>query len=278
MASCLVWSHWTELEEMAQRWSRDAQYSHGYLVPVFALVLLWLRRGTLAQGPLSPAWWAAPLLGIGIALHLAGAFFYYNWVAAISLLPCLGGGILLIGGWRAWRWSWPAIGFLVFMIPLPYFLEVALGGPLQRIAVLSSTFLLQTFGLPALAEGNVILLSEVELGIVEACSGLRMLVVFFALAGAVVLVIRRAWWEKLLVVASAVPIALAVNIIRITATGVLYEKVSSDAANAVFHDFAGWLMMPLALGMLWLELGFLKRLFLEPEPAGPIGLDLVATH
>jgi exosortase len=218
-----------------------------------------------------------PVLAIGIGLHLAGAYFYYNWVEAVSLLCCLAGAVILLGGWPAWKWSWPAIGFLVFMIPLPYFLEIALAGPLQRIAVISSTFLLQTFGLPALAEGNVILLSEVELGIVEACSGLRMLVVFFALTSAVALVIRRVWWEKVLVVLSALPIALLVNIIRITATGVLYEKVSSEAANAVFHDFAGWLMMPLALAMLWLELVFLKRLFPEMEPSEPIGLDLAAS-
>ena len=273
LLSCLVWSHWTELEEMAQRWSQDAQYSHGYLVPLFALVLLWLRRAYLSHGPLVPVWWGAPLLGIGIALHLAGAYYYYNWVDAVSLLPCLAGALLLTGGRPAWNWSWPAIGFLIFMIPLPYFLEISLAGPLQRIAVVSSTFLLQTFGLPALAEGNVILLSEVELGIVEACSGLRMLVVFFALTSAVALVIRRAWWERILVVASAVPIALAVNVIRITVTGMLYEKVSSAAANAVFHDFAGWLMMPLALAMLWLELGFLKCIFLKPQMTGPIGFD-----
>jgi exosortase len=276
--SCLVWSHWTELEEMGQHWSQNAQYSHGYFVPVFALALLWLRRGILSQEPLRPVWWGAPLLGIGIAQHLAGAYFYYNWVDAVSLLPCLAGTVLLTGGWPAWRWSWPAIGFLVFMIPLPYFLEVALAGPLQHFAVISSTFLLQSFGLPALAEGNVILLSEVELGIVEACSGLRMLVVFFALSSGVALVIRRVWWEKILVVVSAVPIALMVNIIRITATGVLYEKVSNQAANAVFHDFAGWLMMPLALAMLWLELGFLKRLFLKPQWTGPIGFDLTPSR
>ena len=91
------------------------------------------------------------------------------------------------------------------MIPLPYRFEVALAGPLQRIAVISSTYLLQTFGLPAVAEGNIILLSEARIGIVEACSGLRMLVVFFALSSAVALVIRRPFWERAVVVASAMP-------------------------------------------------------------------------
>jgi exosortase len=272
--ACLIWAHWTDLVEMAQHWSQDAQYSHGYLVPVFALGLLWQRRRILLEGQPAPAWWGPLVLAAGIALHLAGAYFYFTWFEALSFLPSLAGLVLVLGGRPAWRWAWPAVAFLIFMIPLPYRLEVSLAGPLQRIAVISSTFLLQTFGLPAVAEGNVILLSEAQIGIVEACSGLRMLVVFFALSSAVALMIRRPLWEKALVVISAVPIALVVNVMRITVTGYLHEEVSSEVANAVFHDFAGWLMMPVALGMLWLELTYLKHLLLEPLPSGPIGLGL----
>jgi exosortase len=272
----LIWAHWTDLVEMGQHWAHDAQYSHGYLVPVFCLGLLWRRREQLQQHSTGPAW-GLPLLALGIGLHLGGAYFYYTWLEALSLLPSLAGVVIILGGWArlaAWRWAWPAIGFLIFMIPLPYRFEIALAGPLQRIAVISSTYLLQTFGLPAIAEGNIILLSEARIGIVEACSGLRMLVVFFALSSAVALVIRRPFWEKSLVVASAVPIALMVNVMRITVTGFLHEKVSSEVANAVFHDFAGWLMMPIALGLLWLELRYLSHLLLEPPPSGPLGLGL----
>jgi exosortase len=259
---------------MSERWAHDAQYSHGYLVPAFALGLLWARRHILREGELKGAWWGILVLAVGIGLHIAGGYYSFTWLDAFSLLPTLAGMILMLGGWPAWRWAWPAVGFLIFMIPLPYRAEVSLAGPLQRVATISSTFLLQTFGLPAVAEGNVILLTEARIGIVEACSGLRMLVVFFALSSAVALVIRRRPWEKLLIMASAVPLALIVNIIRITVTGFLHEKVSSEAANAVFHDFAGWLMMPAALGLLWLELMYLKQLLLEPAPQGPISLGL----
>jgi exosortase len=273
----LIWAHWTDLVETAQHWGQDAQYSHGYLVPAFALGLLYSRRALLQQASPAPAWWGIPILAMGIGLHLAGAYFYYTWIEALSLLPSLAGLVLMLGGLApgaAWRWAWPAIGFLVFMIPLPYRLEVSLAGPLQRIAVISSTYLLQTFGLPAVAEGNIILLSEARIGIVEACSGLRMLVVFFALSSAVALVIRRPLWEKAVVVVSAVPIALIVNVARITVTGFLHEKVSSAVANAVFHDFAGWLMMPAALGLLWLELIYMRHLLLDPPPGGPLALGL----
>src|SRR5262249_4440532 len=157
--------------------------------------LLWLRRRKLAEGQIGPSWWGAPLLAMGLGLRLVAAYFHYPWFDAISLLPCLAGLCLMLGGRVAFRWAWPAIGFLGFMIPLPHRLSVALAGPLQSLATVMSTFALQTLGFPALAEGNVILLNEVELGIVEACSGLRMLVVFFAFSTAVALLIRRPLWE-----------------------------------------------------------------------------------
>jgi len=153
------------------------------------------------------------------------------------------------------------------MLPLPFRLEGAMAYPLQRVATKVSTYALQTLGFPALAEGNVIHLEDHEIGVVEACSGLSMLFTFIAMATGVVLVIRRPWLDKLLIVASAIPISLLVNMIRITVTGVLHEMVGSRLANLVFHDLAGWLMMPMALGLLWLELDLLSRLLVEPAPA-----------
>jgi exosortase len=262
----LVWAYWSTLAEVAQRWSSDDAYSHGWLVPVFAVALLYLRRQQAPAWPWTPSWWGALLLAGGIGLRGYGAYFGYVWLDQISIIPCLAGLCLMVGGLALWRWAWPGILFLAFMIPLPYRLSVRLAGPMQEFATLVSTFLLQTLGLPAIAEGQTrILLSESSMDIVEACSGLRMLVVFFALSTAVALVIRRPAWEKLAIVASAVPIALAVNILRITSTGVLHETTSPEIADAIFHDFAGWLMMPVALGFLWVEMKTLSALLIEPE-------------
>src|SRR5215469_12080428 len=177
----VLWSYWSTLGDAAERWAIDPQYSHGYLVPVFAALLLWLRRGQLARGFLRANAWGWPLFVAAIALRLGGSYYHFVWFDAVSLLPCLAALCLLLGGTRAFRWAAPAIAFLFFMIPLPYQVAVAMAGPLQQIATTASTFLLQTLGMPAVAEGNVILLNEASLNIVEACSGLRMLVVFFAL-------------------------------------------------------------------------------------------------
>ena len=263
----LLWVYWPTLLEMSKRWSTDPRYAHGYLVPIFALILLWLRRNRLAALEPRPSWGGLVLIGGGLALRLAGAYFYYGWFEAVSLLPTLAGLCVLVWGWRSLSWSWPAIAFLVFMLPLPFRIEAALSYPLQRVATKASTYALQTLGFPALAEGNVIHLNDVEIGVVEACSGLSMLFTFFAMATGVVLLIHRPLLDKIVIVASAVPIALAVNMMRIIVTGVLHETVGHRLANVVFHDLAGWLMMPVALGLLWGELTLLALLLVTPSPA-----------
>jgi exosortase len=272
----VLWAFWTVLGEAAQRWIHDPQYSHGFFVPAFALVLLWLRRRQLEWNTLTPSWWGLPLLLAGCTLCLAGTHYCSDWLEAIALLPCLAGVFLACGGRRALRWACPAVLFLFFMIPLPYRAAVALAGPLQRLATVASTFVLQTLGLPAVAEGNIILLNDVEIGIVEACSGLRMLMVFFALATGVALVSRRPLWDRIAIVASALPIALFVNLIRITATGVLHGMDQSELANTFFHDLAGWLMMPLALALLGLELKILSWLLIERTLTDPVRLGLAS--
>ncbi len=263
----LTWAYWTTLGQAAEKWAHDPQYSHGYLVPIFAAALLWLRRHQYPAATIRPSWWGLPLLAAGIALRLAGAHYFFVWIDAISLLPLLAGIVCMIGGWPLCKWMLPSIAFLAFMIPMPYSFEVMMADPLQRLATVTSTFALQTLGLPAIADGKVILLNEVHIGIVEACSGLRMMVIFFALSTAVALVIRRPLWERIVIAASAVPIAVVVNITRITVTGVLHDTVGSEIADAVFHDLAGWLMMPCALILLGIELAFLNRLIIEPAMA-----------
>jgi exosortase len=256
---------------LSRKWAQDPQYSHGWLVPVFAVVLLWFRREYLSATGLKPSWWGLPLLAAGIALRFFGWWFYFEWFDALSLLPCLAGACLMVGGGEALRWTWPAIAFLGFMIPLPFRLANALSDPLQHLATLTSTFALQTLGLPALAEGNTIEMDDVHINIVEACSGLSMLIVFFALSTGVALVVRRPRWEKGVIILSAIPIALFANVLRITVTGLLFRMVSDEAADAFFHDAAGWLMMPLALIVLGLELWVLNRLLVSPS--GEVGVS-----
>jgi exosortase len=214
------------------------------------------------------------MLLAGLGVQLGGAYYSYEWFEAAALLPELAGLALLLGGRAALRWSGPSIAFLIFMVPLPYRLEGALSHPLQRVGTVASTYALQTLGLPAVAEGNVIHIDDISIGVVEACSGLGMLFTFIAMSAGVALVVRRPALDRAVILLSAAPIAVAVNVLRIATTGVLHRVASHELADRVFHDLAGWLMMPAALGLMAAELWLLSRLLVEPAPAAanPIGL------
>ncbi|MCI0642803.1 MAG: exosortase/archaeosortase family protein [Gemmataceae bacterium] len=282
LAAVLLWVYWPTLTRMAERWASDPQYSHGFLVPIFALVVLWFRKLPLPQNSLdaneewSPCWWGLPLLLLGVAARLAAGLMDIDPLDAYSLLPTLFGLVLLVGGRAVLRWSWPALAFLAFMLPLPFQLEEALAFPLRRLATLASTYVLQTLGYPAVAEGNIILIDQIRLGVVEACSGLGMLMTFFALATAMALVVKAPLVDRIVLVVSAVPIALVANVVRITATAIAYDSFGAELGQVIFHDLAGWFMMPLALGLLWLELWFLSKLLVArtPEKASPLPVYL----
>src|SRR5690606_17337860 len=272
----LIWAYWTNLAAMAAKWESDPQYSHGYLVPLFALAILWFRRGNLHVERLGPSWWGVVVLLAAIGLRLGAAYFYLEWFDHLSLIPAVAGVCLVLGGWHALAWAWPAIGFLFFMIPMAHRLEIALREPLRQIGTAAGTYLMQMVGLPAVAEGHVIVVNEARIGVVEACSGLNMLMVFFALSTALAALMAGPAWQRLVVVASAIPTAIVSNIVRITATGILHVTAGAEVADWVFHDLAGWLMMPLALVLLGGELWLLPRLFIV-EQQHPLAAGLEAT-
>ncbi len=182
----LMWTYGPVFSWLVRTWSRNPDYSHGYLVLPFAIALIWVRRHRCPDRDLkvSPS-----AVGVGAALIVlagiargAGIYAQIITLEALSIVPCVAGIVLCSCGWAAVRVAWPSVAFLVFMIPLPSGFAALLSGQLQRVATIASTFVLQLCGLPAVSEGNVIWLSETQIGVAEACSGLRMLVSFAALA------------------------------------------------------------------------------------------------
>jgi exosortase len=265
----LLWSYWPTLGTLARRWAHDPQYTHGYVVPIFALIVLWFRRDQLAWDRLAPSWWGVVFLLLGAGLRQVGAMLYVELLEGFSLLPSLVGVCLLLGGWAMLRWAWPALTFLLFILPLPYQVDV-LSQPLRRLATVASTYALQTLGLPAIAEGNIIVVDDLRVGVIEACSGLGMLMTFFALSTAVAFVMNRPLSERVLIFVSAVPVGVLMNVMRITVTVFLLRFANAEVARFVFHEVAGWVMMPLALVVLWLEMRFLEKLWVSEKPTGPI--------
>jgi exosortase len=271
LLGALTYAFGNELDSRgAMKFWENPKYSHGWLVPVFTAILLWMRYEPFGPVKLSERWAGFALLSAGIAMRMAATFYVSHVAEMVSFVPSVAGVFLLMGGWRMMRWAGPAVGFLVFMFPLPGFLDAQLLTPLQRIATRSSTYVLQTMGIPSYYEGNVIYIGEMQLGVVEACSGLRMLTIFIALSFAIVLVTERPLWERIVIVLSSIPIALVSNIVRIVVTALLYKTVGAEWVDRVFHDLDGWLMMPFALGLLYLEFQILSHLVIDDSPSGPL--------
>ena len=259
----------------------DPLYSHGWIIPAFSLALMWIRWEPFRSVPNSERWIGLAVLAAGLSVRLVGIKYSMAPVDRLSFLVALFGVFTLVGGWHLIRWAGPAVGFLVFMLPLPSLLEHNVLWRLQTLASACSTFVLQTVGIPAFRQGNVINISGTELFVADACSGLRMTTIFSALAVAMIFLIERPWWDKFTILLSAIPIALIVNIIRVTSTGILFYLVGNESefVKKLGHDWAGLFMMPLALGILWVELQILERVTIPVDVAQlkPIGLARTAT-
>jgi len=276
LTAMLMYSYWPGLLNARSSWD-NPQYQHGWIVPVFTTILLfWWRKPV---GPIATSARAAGigLLAVSFALRLWCASYRIVTLDMYTFVPALMGVFLLAGGWSMFRWSWAPIASLIFMYPLPDEATRYLLGPLQTCATILSTYALQTLGLDAYRDGNRIILGDGQvLGVVDACSGLKMLTIFVWLAAMLMLVGGLEWWENLVIAASAIPIALVCNAFRITTVGVMYNFNSSLAEG--FHDSlpAALLMMLLAVGFLVVEMKVLSYLVVTEDTAptmlsGPAG-------
>jgi exosortase len=283
----LVAAYWDMFTLISAAWSEDL-YSHGWIVPIVALGLLWLRWEPFGPVPASERWIGLLLLAIGLSARLVAAEFSIQPVDRLTFMPSIFGAFILVGGFHTIRWAWPGLAFLIFMFPWPTVLEVNILGALQRIATMASAFVLQTFGIIAVRSGNLINIPGMgqPLNIAEACAGLRMATIFGAMAVAMVFLVERPWWDKLVILLSAIPIALIVNVVRITITALLFMWVGQDnmTVQKIVHDWAGLLiMMPLAMALLWIELQVLERVTIPVDtvqlrPVGGRGVATVPTR
>jgi exosortase len=211
------------------------------------------------------AWAGLFVLALSIGLRLVAARFFLGGVDGWSMPLWIAGVVWFLSGKKVLWWSLPSIAFLWFMVPLPYGMERWLSLPLQRIATELSCWVLHCLGQPALAEGNTILLNDFQLEVEQACSGLRIFVGIMALAFVYLILIRRDWWERVLLILSVIPVALIANSTRIVATALLYQYVSGEAAHKFSHDLAGWVMIPYAAFLFAMVLWYLSSLFREEE-------------
>ena len=270
-AAVMALAYAPNLVDLGRIWSNDDNYQHGFLVIPIALYILWQRFTEIPWEPgarLGTApWWGWALLATALVVRAVAYERSLQWVETATVLPAIIGLAWAFGGRPLLYRAWPAIFFLVFMLPLPNAVNGLIALPLQRIAATGSYYLLQLSGFWVVQQGNVLVLDTPfgpsSLDVALACSGLKMLMTLAATVTATILLLPLPWWKRIVLLISAVPIALISNITRIVATGWCYYYIKGETGRHRAHDISGWMMMPLALILVGLEL--LVLAWLVPE-------------
>jgi exosortase len=248
------------LIQMIVQWWQDPDYSHGFVVPLFVGYVLYQRRHQLRQVPLEPSNLGLPVMLGAIGLLLAGSLGAELFVARFSLLFLIGGMLLFFAGWKMLRAVAFPLAFLALMIPLPAIIYNQVTFPLQLLASRVSSSGLELVGVPVLREGNVLVLPNYSLEVVEACSGIRSLMSLIALAVAYGYFVEKRNWVRITLVVLMVPIAVASNAMRVMGAGVLTYWFGPRAAEGYFHLFQGWLIFVSAVACMLLVHWLLSHL------------------
>ena len=268
VVSVLALAYAPNFRELFRIWWDDPNYSHGFLVIPIALLMLWQRLSETpserTRDEVQVSWWSWAILASVLAMRVVAYEVGLQWMETATLLPVIVCLTWTFGGTPLLRRAWPAILFLVFMLPLPIYINGLISLPLQRIAATGSYFILQLSGFWTIQQGNIINLKigdKMEsLDVAQACNGLKMLMTLAATVTATVMLWPLPIWKRITLLVSAVPIALISNIIRIVTTAWCYYYITGEHAKEWAHDISGWLMMPLALILVGLELLLLRWL------------------
>jgi exosortase len=225
---------------------------------------------------------------LGLFFLLCGILFYpfniihlqYGYLRPIGMIATLGAIVLFLGGWRLVKYTWLPVGFLVFAVPLPNRYYKALTIPMRQWAASVASGLLNLVPeLEATANGVVIDVFykgkslDPPLDVAEACAGMRLLMAFLALGVAMAYLHYRPLWQRIILLAFTVPIAIFCNIIRVTVTGFIYVLIHPKYAQGVYHDMLGLAMLPLAFGLYGFIAWFMSSLFIDES--GVLTEDIV---
>ncbi len=250
------------LLKLVERWNHQPEYSHGFLVPLVSLYILWESRRCwmVGFGSMSSFWKGFGFFIMAMLLLLVGEISALYILIHISFLIFLSGVVLMYWGGYAKSFCVP-IALLIFTIPLPYIVEVLLTAKLQLISSSIGVSLIKLFGVPVYLSGNLIDLGEFKLQVVEACSGLRYLYPFACLGVILAYFYNAGPIRKVLVVVFTVPLAILLNSFRIAVTGLLVEHRGLSVAEGFLHDFEGWLVFLICVVLLLGIIYFLEKIW-----------------
>ncbi len=264
-----IWLHWAFFyRAYLAATDQFADWGHILIAPLISGAYLWQHRAEVSATRKRVFW-------PGLVLVFAGVFGYFlaiypvrnDLVGGVCMLLSLVGCALTVFGPAMLRWLAFPIAYLGFMIKVPDSIWQQIAFKLQLIAAAGSNITLTIFGrlmgFQIDHQGQVIEMSWWENGalvrhpmnIAEACSGLRSLMMFIAMGVAIAFLMKRFWWQKVLMIAVAVPVALAANITRVTVLGLL-NLVNPELAQGDFHVFIGLITLAVAfagfMGISWI--------------------------
>ncbi len=265
-------AYWRELVLLERTWRTRDEWGYGYLIVPLAVMILLARIRRFPGTPVRPA----PLPGacvvlLGLAIRYATLWVGVESLSWASMVVVLWGVVWGILGTEFLRIAYVPLLYLFLFIPWPADLYERVALPMQRAAAVGSLFILDTLGILAQRDGNVLHLYGGSLEVAQACSGLRLLLAFVSVAAAMAFIVDRPRWQRVVIILSSLPVALLANMTRVVSTAIALEWLGMDAAAGWFHGFAGYAMILMAFGLFSFELWFLGRLVIPEEEEGGDG-------
>ena len=269
LVGLLVAINWRQFTFLWDDWQMP-NWSHGYLIPLFSLFLVYSRFGELVSVPRRVCWWGLPVVVLSAGLHVAGYWLRNPWSCQVTMVLLAAALVLFLAGWRMFRVAWLPILFLVFALPIPDALYERASLPLQNFAAANSTVLLSLFGIGIENQQSLLLVTTVSgkiepLRVAEACSGMRLLMAFLALSVAMAYLTDRPIWQRIVLVGMGVPVAVLANVLRVGITTVMFYLDKAELGQDFMHEFTGLLMLIPAALALWVVAWLMERLFIEDD-------------
>ncbi len=242
----------------------DADWSHIFAIPFISAYMIYRQRERLKICDVYRDYIGLAVFILGLLMYGAGIQLNSTMIMGYGMVVELLGLAWFFLGRQVMKSLWIPIVYLGFGVRFT-FLYTYISLILQRVASAAGGIVITILGLPFDVEADSTgalltiyhqgALINPPLNVEEACSGLRSLMVLTAIAVALAFIERRAWTSRILIVAAAVPTAIAVNVVRIAVTGLLYPFYP-QLSRGDAHDFIGLLMLLPAMGLLMLAVKF----------------------
>jgi exosortase len=241
---------------LVREWTSSPDASYGLILLVIACAIAWHRRVQFVQAADGRARSNAGLVLLlaGLTIYLVGLLGADIFLTRISSIAVLSGTVWFLAGARAARLMAVPLVFLLMAIPLPSLLVNSVTLPLQFVASHIAESVLTLASVPVFRDGNLLTLPSATLEVAEACSGLRSLVSLAAIGAVFAWASERTVWRRALLVLLTVPIAIAMNGLRIAATGLMCEHWGPQYASGGWHEFTGWITFVVSTFLL-LQIG-----------------------